>query len=180
MPRKRAESVSVGQRISEMRKKRKMDLAALADKTGYDVAFIQEIEEGNIAPPVGALIQISKALEMESAVFLAENKQKERRKSFRKRTKAYSYKTLNPGSRDKHLWAYMVTLAPKKEHEKVEYKHDGEEFIHVLEGRIELKVGKETHELKKGGSFHFDSSTPHQLKNLSAKESKLLVVVFTP
>jgi quercetin dioxygenase-like cupin family protein len=74
----------------------------------------------------------------------------------------------------------LVTLAPKKEHEKVEYKHDGEEFVHVLEGRVELKVGKETHQLKKGGSFHFDSAMPHQLKNLSSKESKLLVVVFTP
>jgi quercetin dioxygenase-like cupin family protein len=180
MPRKRAESKSLGERILEMRKKRKLELPELAEQTGLDPEVLEQIEKGKLAPPVGTLIQISKALALDSGALLAEDKKKERQKTYRKRTKSYSYKTLNPGSWDKHLWAYMVTLEPKKKHEMVEFKHDGEEFVHVLEGRVEVQVGKEPNVLKKGDSCHFNSSIPHQLRNLSTKKSKLLVVVYTP
>ncbi len=180
MAKKKTDAMSLGERIRAMRKKQKLSDDQLAEKTGYDAEYIRGIESGEISPPVGALIQISKALAVESAAFLKNDKKKERRKSYRKRTKAYSYRNLNPGAQDNHLWAYMVTLAPKKAHEKVEYKHEGEEFVHVMEGRVEIRVGKETHVMKKGASLHFDASTPHQLRNLSTKESKLLVVVYTP
>jgi quercetin dioxygenase-like cupin family protein len=129
---------------------------------------------------VGTLIQISRALAVDSAVLLAEDRKKERRRSYRKRTKAYSYQTLTPGAEDKHVWAYLVTVEPKKMHESVEYKHEGEEFVYVLEGRVEVQVGKEVHRLVKGAALHFNSALEHTLKNLSAKQSKLLVVVYTP
>jgi quercetin dioxygenase-like cupin family protein len=119
-------------------------------------------------------------LAIESAALLAEDKKVERRRSYKKRTKSYSYTNLNPGAEDKHLWAYMVTLDPRKDHKMVEFKHEGEEFIYVMEGRIEAQVGDEAHILKKGASLHFDSSKPHNLRNLSSKNSKLLVVVYTP
>ena len=117
---------------------------------------------------------------MDSASLLAEEKKKERVKSYIKRTKAYSYKTLTAGAEDKHLWAYLVTLEPKKQHEMVVYKHEGEEFVYVVEGRVEIQVGKQINVIKKGQSLHFNSSISHNLKNLSTKQSTLLVVVYTP
>jgi quercetin dioxygenase-like cupin family protein len=141
---------------------------------------LKKIEEGKISPPVGALIQISRALAVDSATLLAEEKRKERIQSYRKRTKAYSYKSLTPGAEDKHLWAYLVTLDPKKEHEMVAYKHEGEEFVYVLEGKVEIKVGDDLNVIKKGGTLHFNSGLPHNLRNLSAKQAQLLVVVYTP
>lgn len=180
MATKKKESPTLGERIASMRKKLKMDMDTLAYKTGCTVELLEQIEKGEVAPPVGTLIQISRALAIDSAALLAEDKKKERRRSYRKRTKSYSYKTLTPGAEDKHLWAYMITMEPKKEHEKVEYKHEGEEFIYVLEGRVEVQVADEVNILKKGAALHFNSSLPHTLKNLSTKESKLIVVVFTP
>lgn len=180
MPKKPTRSETLGERIQRMRKKQKWDLEALAEKTGQKPEYLQDIEDGKVSPPVGALIQISRALAVDSATLLAEDKKKERRRSYRKRTKAYSYKNLTPGAEDKHVWAYLVTMEPKRAHANVEYKHEGEEFVYVLEGRIELTVGKETHVLKKGAAHHFNSGLDHSLRNLSAKESKLLVVVYTP
>ncbi len=180
MARKPSTRGSLGERIQAMRKNRTMTPEALAEQAGVSPEYLREIEEGKVSPPVGALIQISRALAVDSGTLLAEDKKKERLKSYRKRTKAYSYKTLNPGAEDKHLWAYLVTLEPKKVHENVEYKHEGEEFVYVLEGRVELTVGKETTVLKKGTAHHFNSSVEHSLRNLSAKESKLIVVVYTP
>ncbi len=180
MAKKAAESKSLGETIRTMRKKVAVSLESLAHKTGYDEQYLEDIEEGKIAPPVGALIQISRALAVDSAALLAEDKKKERRRSYRKRTKAYSYRTLNPGAEDKHLWAYLITLEPKKVHEGVVFRHEGEEFIYVLEGRVQLQVAGEVMALKKGSSHHFNSALEHTLKNLSSNQTKLLVIVYTP
>ncbi|MCX5862469.1 MAG: XRE family transcriptional regulator [Desulfomonile sp.] len=180
MAKKSDRVLGVGDRIREMRKKLNVDLNQLSEKTGYAADYLKEIEEGTIAPPVGALIQISRALAIDSATLLAEEKKIERRKSYRKRTKAYSYKSLTPDAEDKHLWAYLITLDPKKAHDMVEYKHEGEEFVYVLEGRVEIQVGQEPNILKRGSSLHFNSGTAHNLRNLSSKISQLLVVVYTP
>jgi quercetin dioxygenase-like cupin family protein len=180
MPKKATKSQTLGERIRNMRENQTVDLDSLAQKTGYSLDFLKKIEEGKISPPVGALIQISRALAVDSATLLAEEKRKERIQSHRKRTKAYSYKSLTPGAEDKHLWAYLVTLDPKKEHEMVAYKHEGEEFVYVLEGKVEIKVGDDLNVIKKGGTLHFNSGLPHNLRNLSAKQAQLLVVVYTP
>ncbi len=138
-----------------------------------------KIEEGKLSPPVGALINISRALAIDSKTLLSEEKKK-RRQSYIKRTKAYAYRSLTPDSEDKHLWAYLVALEPKKQHEMVAYKHEGEEFMYVLEGRVQVTIGEEAHELKKGQTIHFNSGVTHNLRNLSSKDSKLIVVVYTP
>ena len=180
MPKRPEKTQSVGERIRIMREKQQIDLKTFSEKTGYSVEYLQEIEQGKVAPPVGTLIQISRALAVDSSSLLAEVKRKERRQSYLKRTKAYAYKCLTPGAEDKHLWAYLVTLEPKKQHEMVAYKHQGEEFLYVLDGRVEVQVGDEKSEVKKGGSLHFDSGLTHDLKNLSTKPTKLLVIVYTP
>jgi quercetin dioxygenase-like cupin family protein len=172
--------LTLGERIRSMREKQQMDLAGVSQKTGISLDQLQNIEEGKVAPPVGTLIQISRALAVDSSSLLAEDKKKERRQNYLKRTKAYAYKCVTPEAEDKHLWAYLVTLQPKKEHEMVAYKHEGEEFVYVLEGRVQVTVGEEAHVVKKGGTLHFDSNMAHHLKNLSSTQSKLLVVVYTP
>ena len=180
MPKKKDPSKTLGERVREMRAKKKISLEGFAHQIGADPTYLERIEDGRVSPPVGMLIQISRALAIDSATLLSESKKQERVKSYKKRTKAYSYKNLTPGAEDKHLWAYLITLDPKKEHAKVEYKHEGEEFVYVMDGKVQVTVGTKEHELKKGASLHFMSSTPHTLKNLSTKQSKLLVVVYTP
>ncbi|MEJ2718250.1 MAG: helix-turn-helix transcriptional regulator, partial [Deltaproteobacteria bacterium] len=122
MAKKAAKSESLGERIRKMRTRQKMDLETLAQQTGYDRDYLEKVEQGKVSPAVGTLIQISRALAVDSASLLAEDRKKERRRSYRKRTKAYSYKNLVPSAEDKHLWAYLITLEPKKTHESVEYK----------------------------------------------------------
>jgi quercetin dioxygenase-like cupin family protein len=177
---KREEKIqSLGERIRMMRERQHLNIKQLAEKTGYKEEYLNKIEEGKISPPVGALISISRALAVDSKTLLSEDRRK-RRQSYVKRTKAYAYRSLTPDAEDKHLWAYLVALEPKKQHEMVAYKHEGEEFMYVLEGRVEITVGEEAHELKKGQTIHFNSGVNHKLKNLSSKESKLIVVVYTP
>jgi quercetin dioxygenase-like cupin family protein len=179
MPKRPEKTQSLGDRIRLMRERQRLDIGELADKTGYSQEYLMKIEEGKLSPPVGTLISISRALAVDSKTLLSEEKKK-RRQSYIKRTKAYAYRSLTPDAEDKHLWAYLVALEPKKQHEMVAYKHEGEEFMYVLEGKIQVTVGEQVYELKKGQTIHFNSGVTHNLRNLSSKDSKLIVVVYTP
>jgi quercetin dioxygenase-like cupin family protein len=76
--------------------------------------------------------------------------------------------------------AFLVTIDAKQDHKMVEYKHEGEEFLYVLKGHIEVVVGENQHLLKKGETLHFNSGITHKLRNVSDDEAKLLVVIYTP
>ena len=181
---KKLDEKSFGAKMEQLRHLRKMSFEKLANKTGLSQRYLKEIEEGIVTPPVSAVIQIAKALAIDSGSFLSfeeqEASERRRRESFTKRTQAYSYKTLTPEAETKHMKAFLVTIDPRQDHKMVEYKHEGEEFLYVLKGHIEVTVGENQNLLKKGETLHFDSGITHKLRNLSNEEAKLLVVIYTP
>jgi quercetin dioxygenase-like cupin family protein len=67
-----------------------------------------------------------------------------------------------------------------KDHKGVGYQHEGEEFVYVLTGHIEVTVGDHVNDLKEGQSLHFNSGVRHKLKNVGQKKAELLVVIYTP
>jgi transcriptional regulator with XRE-family HTH domain len=171
-------------RMKKLRTKKGLSLKQLANETGYSSQYLEKIEKGEVIPPVSAIIQIAKALSVESGAFLSAEQQRaseeRRRKSFLVRTEAYAYQTLTPGAETKHLKAFLVTVDPGKEHKGVDYHHEGEEFIYVLDGKVEVMVGEERNVLKTGQSLHFNSAISHKLRNLSEKRAKFIAVLYTP
>ena len=184
MATKKIDEKSFGAKMKQLRELRKMSFEQLANKTGFSQRYLKEIEEGIAIPPVSAVIQIAKALAIDAGSFLSAEEQeaseKRRRESFYKRTQAYSYKTLTPDAETKHMKAFLVTIDPRQDHKMVEYKHQGEEFVYVLRGHVEIMVGESQNFLKKGETLHFNSGITHKLRNLGDEEAKLLVVIYTP
>jgi len=181
---KKIDEKSYGAKMKQLRQLRKISFEQLANKTGFSQRYLKEIEEGIIIPPVSAVIQIAKALAIDSGSFLSaeekEASEKRRKESFYKRTQAYSYKTLTLDAETKHMKAFLVTIDPRQNHKMVEYKHEGEEFLYVLKGHVEVRVGEDQNLLKKGETLHFNSGITHKLRNLSDEAAKLLVVIYTP
>jgi len=181
---KRTDEKSFGAKMKQLRQLKQVSLETLANKTGYAQRYLKEIEEGIVIPSVSAVIQIAKALSVDSGSFLSaeeqEKSEKRRRESFLKRTQAYAYKTLTPDAQTKHMKAFLVTIDAHQDHKMVEYRHEGEEFVYVLKGQIEVIVGENTNLIKKDETLHFDSGLIHKLRNLSSEEAKLLVVIYTP
>lgn len=176
------EVAHVGEKIRKVRQKKKITLEQVANDTGCRIDYLRRIETGKAVPPVGTLLQISRALKIDSGVLLKEDRSAvERRiKAYRKRTESYAYTTLAPGAEDKHLKAFLVTVDPMKDHKGVGYQHEGEEFVYVLKGEVEITVGEHVNRMKEGGSLHFNSGIRHKLSNIGKKKAELLVVVYTP
>ncbi len=183
MPRKKAEKlVPIGKKIKKARTSKKITLDALANETGFSVDYIKSVESGKSIPPVGTLLQISRALEIDSSFLLKEQETsvEDRIKAYAKRTDNYAYTTLTPGAENKHLKAFLVTIDPGQEHTGVGYQHEGEEFVYVLSGKIEVHVGDHINVLDANRSLHFNSGIKHQLKNISEEIAELLVVIYGP
>jgi len=182
MPRKKSTPQPVGKRIKKVREDKNITLDRMANETGYSIDYLKKIESGKIIPPVGTLLTISRALDLDSGYFLKEQESNlsKRIKAYTKRTENYAYTTLTPGAENKHLKAFRVTVDPLGEHTGVGYLHQGEEFVYVLSGRIEVTVGEHVNKLKTGDSLHFNSGIRHKMRNTAKKETELLVIVYGP
>ncbi|MGA8178593.1 MAG: XRE family transcriptional regulator [Desulfobacterales bacterium] len=172
--------VPVGKKIKQERLKKKMSLDRVANETGFSIDYLKKVESGKNIPPVGALLQIARALEIDSGLFLKEQESnlKNRIKAYTKRTENYAYTTLTPGAENKHLKAFKVAIEPMTDHKGVGYQHEGEEFVYVLSGKIEVIVGDHVNTLDTGESLHFNSGIRHKLRNIGDEKAELVVVIY--
>ena len=174
--------VPVGKKIKKIRTDKKITLDGMANETGLAIDYIKKIESGKERPPVGTLLQIAKALEVDSGFLLKDqaSSRKTREKAYKKRTDDYAYTTLTPAAENKHLKAFRISIEGMQEHKGVSYQHEGEEFVYVLSGKVEVTVGQHVNKLKSGDSLHFNSGIQHKLKNVGKDDAELLVVLYVP
>lgn len=183
MPRKKSAAQSpIGKKIKKIRLEKKIALDRIANETGCSLEYLKAIESGRQIPPVGTLLQISRALEIDSGLLLKEQESNlsKRIKAYTTRTESYAYTTLTPGAENKHLKAFRVTIDPMQAHKGVGYQHEGEEFVYVLAGKVEVIVGEHQNILAEGQSLHFNSGIRHQLRNISQQQAVLLVALYSP
>lgn len=174
--------LSLGKRVKEARSRLGISLEELAQRSGYTAKVISAIEEEQMVPPVALILQLSRILklDMESDDSAGTAVTRLRARSHKRRVDSYAYQALTRPKTDMHLRAYQVTIEPKTEHKGVEYHHEGEEFIYVLEGELAIQIGDNMNTVKKGQSIHFDSSLHHKLNNPSSQTAMLLVVIYVP
>jgi len=172
----------IGKRIKKTLLDKKMSLDTMANETGLSKETLTNIEAGEKRPSVGNLLQISRALHIDSGFLLKEQDEalEERSRAYTKRTDNYAYTTLTPGAENKHLKAFKVAVEPRQDHQGVGYQHEGEEFVYVLSGSVEIVVGEHANRLKEGDSLHFNSAIRHNLRNIGDRRAELLVVIYGP
>ncbi len=172
-----------GARLRKLREGRGWSVEALAEATGQPPEFIAQVEAEAISPPVSFLLGLAGALGVDPGTFLRKEEQatiRDRRlESYVRRTQNYSYQALTEGGAHDHLRAFMVTIEPHQTHKPVAYKHEGEEFVYVISGELELTLGSKALVLKAGEHSHFNSYIPHKLKSLSSEHTRCLVVLYT-
>jgi transcriptional regulator with XRE-family HTH domain len=176
----------IGARIRAIREEKGVSLEELSKLTGFEVAFLSGIETNQVQPQLGTMIKLSKALDSALGRLVSGTGEKlysitrksERRAAARSTTKTgkkhlYSYKSLAPDVKGRHMEALMVQLLAAKEKEVS--VHEGEEFVFVLDGTVLLEIGDERFELDPGDSAYYLSTTPHII---SAKEGKATILAI--
>jgi quercetin dioxygenase-like cupin family protein len=174
----------IGTRIRAIREEKGASLEDLSKLTGFEVAFLSGIESNQVQPQLGTMIKLSKALDSAFGRLVSGTgdrlysitRKSERRAAARSTSKTgkkhlYSYKSLAPGVKGRHMEALLVQLLTATE--KDISVHDGEEFVFVLDGTVILEIGGERFELEPGDSAYYLSTTPHLI---AAKEDKATIL----
>ncbi len=186
------EEVRVGERIKEFREKKGLSLKDLADLTGFSTALLSQMENHLVSPSLGTLIKLASALNVRVGDFWGETKgepftivrKDERKKVSRFASKdgvkyGYSYESLGFDKKDRHMEPFIVTLEPATIPTTKTSVHEGEEFIFVLEGEMEVILGNHTDVLYPGDSIYYDSTIPHRVQCHQNKITRILAVLYT-
>jgi len=190
---KQFEEVRVGEKIKALREKKGLSLKELADLTGFSTALLSQMENHLVSPSLGTIIKMARALSVRVGDFLGETegepytivRKEERKKVSRFASKdgvkyGYSYESLGFEKKDRHMEPFIVTLEPATVKTAKTSVHEGEEFIFVLEGEMEVILGNHTDILYAGDSIYYDSSIPHRVQCHQDKITRILAVLYAP
>ena len=176
----------IAPRLRGLRDALDMSVEDLAAKTGVSVQTISTYESGETEIPAGFLMKVAHCCNVDLTVLISglephltgyslvrrgEGLSVERRKD-------YDYKSLAYRFSGRKMEPFLITVPPKAPTEMTLASHSGQEFIHVTEGRLELRLGEETLELEPGDSLYFDSQTPHALRGLDDHHAVFLDVIL--
>jgi transcriptional regulator with XRE-family HTH domain len=185
-----AEINKVAERVRTYRERLEMTVDTLAEKSGVSAAVIAAVEAGEVYPALGVLVKLSRALGQRLGTFMDDQYKPdpvivrfEERTGEQVSHKAgasggFRYFPLGRGKADRHIEPFYIEIV---EDATAQFSsHEGEEFIVVVSGEVELIYGGETHLLKAGDSVYYNSVVQHLLKAANGKSAAIYAVVFMP
>lgn len=183
----------VGERIKKVREKAGISLQSLAEKCGYSSALLNQIENHLVSPPLGALAGIAHALGVKIGELWGEKakdpytivRKGDRRQVSRFASKegvayGYSYESLGYGKRDRHMEPFLIRLEPPTVKDPRPSVHEGEEFLFVLVGKMEVHLDGHTDVLEPGDSIQYDARIPHRVTCHGGEPAEVLAVIWNP
>ena len=189
-PKSRRAVVTPGVALKSLRTSRGWTLADVARKTGIPVATLSKVENGKTELTMDRMLRISVALEVNIADLFGAPAREETKRDRARR----SITRLGEGNivascygdycyhaqdlLEKRAAPLIATIRARTLEEFGEYhRHEGEEFLLVLEG--ELSLHTDTYapvSLKKGESIYFDSEMGHAYICASEEACRLLLI----
>jgi len=175
-------TTGIGPRLRLLRTQRGFSLAEVAAAAGISVGFLSALERSQTSASVGTLRRLARYYRTNILEFFdahelgtrlvrpAKRKVLEAGPGVRMELLAWGNTVMEP-----HLFRIKPQAGSGES-----YAHEGEEFLFVLRGELEIALAGEEYHLKRGDSFYFESATPHRWKNPGPEETWLLWVNTPP
>ena len=185
----------VGEKIKSIRETKQISVSELAERTGLAEEQINRIENNVDIPSLAPLIKIARALGVRLGTFLDDQDEVGavvcRKEELNNSTISFSnnamnarthmqYHSLSNSKADRHMEPFIIDIQTTEETNYELSSHEGEEFILVMEGAVEIAYGKKTHVIEAGDSIYYDSIVPHHVHGYKGQAAKILAVVYTP
>lgn len=186
---------AVGAKIKGLRESKNLSVEEIAERSGLSAAQIASVENDETLPSLGPLIKIARALGVRLGTFMDDNDALGpvvSRAADRDSTsisfsndatdarKHMEYHPLAKQKAGRHMEPFIVDINPGEEKDFNLSAHEGEEFIYVMNGQVEISYGKEAYQLGEGDSIFYDSIVKHHVHGAPGKSAKILAVVYIP
>jgi len=169
---------SAGAHLRQLRLQRGLSLAQVAKAAGISQGFLSALERSRMSASVGTLRRLAGFYKTNILDFFHPSDSEGRLVTPNRR----KILQAGPGVRMELLaWGktvmepHLFCIAPKSGSGEG-YSHEGEEFLFVLQGELEIEVQSERHRLKAGDSLYFESAAAHRWFNPGRTEARVLWV----
>ena len=187
---RRDDEVEIGQRIKTLRKTKGLSLLELSRAAGISESTLSRVENGQTLVSAHHLYQLSKTLGVDITEFFETGSRpiangirsiSRRGEGVPLSTSRYEALVLCTDLANKRMHPAIDTVTITRIDEAGGFsRHDGEEFLLVLEG--ELTLATEFYEpliLHQGDSIYFDSNMGHAYLSADGGPVRILVVATT-
>ena len=180
-------------KVKDIRERQNMSIEELSEKSGVKIEVLEAMENGDIIPSLTPLTKMARALGVRLGTFLDDAPQIgpvvvregkpdnvyyfSGREDVTNNT-GLEYHALGAGKIDRNIDPFIIDVDIEDDEYELS-SHEGEEFIYVLDGEIEVVYGKDSFIIGKGDSIFYDSVVPHHLHS-NGQPSKILAVLNTP
>jgi transcriptional regulator with XRE-family HTH domain len=186
MTRPSLKGTELAARIRLLRQEKGITLADLAARAGVTKGFLSQVERGMKAPSISTLMRVAQVLDVTVGALFEGGKKPEPVYSIVRVDERQRY------AREGSLYGYHYeAIAFRKTQKKMEpfivfpplrtphkfFRHEGDEMMLVLSGRIQVDLAGELIVLRPGDCIYFDASTPHRSRSVGKRLSRALVVV---
>lgn len=185
-------SYDLGNKLRQLRLKKKIALVDLGKHTGLSASMISQLENGKLVPTLPTLARIAMVFDVGLDYFFTDKRRKRlfsvvkanERMRFPERsdspTPGYFFECLAFSAQDKSLQAYLAEFPVRSAKDTTEHMHEGAEFFHVITGDVIIRYQDDEHLLETGDSVYFDSSAPHSYRAAGEITAKAIVITTPP
>ena len=175
--------MQIGKKIKRLRLEKGLTQEELGERTDLSKGFISQVERDLNSPSIETLFSILNVLGSKPKDFFDDEQArtkvvftKEEQTIYVDEDKNYKLHWLISESNENEMEPVLITLGPAGQFKQFEPSLS-ETFIFVLQGSVELILGKQRYTASTGESLYFEASDHHLLQNSSDDEAKVIYVV---
>jgi transcriptional regulator with XRE-family HTH domain len=181
----------IGERIRKMREVQELTREEVCGLAGLSAERLAALEEGREVPSIGVVIKLSRVLGSKVGGLLHGGASASDVLTICRAgevgvgydqgdtDQGYTYRSLTrPGTPGHGMEPFLLTFDPRVTDAKP-LAHDGQEFVYILDGEIELLYDGQRRTLRPGDSAYLDASRPHLFRGLGDTPSRMLAVVWS-
>ncbi|PWC84738.1 hypothetical protein TSH100_17170 [Azospirillum sp. TSH100] len=173
--------------MKRLRTAARLTLQQLSERSGVSVSTLSKIENGQLSPTYEKIAALASGLGVEVGELFGQVPKPTPlgRRSITKagsgvvyETDQYRYEAVNADLPNKRFVPLVATIKARSTQEFNELpRHDGEEFIYVLEGEVTVHTDFYTpFTLSRGDSCYFDSTMGHACVSAGDDDARVLWV----
>ena len=183
----------VGRRIREARRDRGLSARQVAGASGVGVSTLYKIEAGTISPTVATLVKIARALGSSVAELTGESRAEREVVLFRPPRVApsgtgdrqldgtgFSGSLVAAGLESPRIFSVLIDIEEGGSSGSEPMRHEGEELVVCLRGRVEYRVGERTFTLGPHAALQYKAHLPHTWRNVGRGTCRVLVAMTPP
>ena len=183
--------LDLGLKLKRMRSERSWTLEEVSRRTGVARSTLSKIENGQMSPTYDVLQRITRGMELDLVELFDTRRQTVpfgRRSVIRAgggeslHTSAYHYEVLATDLSYKRMLPFKAKISARSLEDFPDWvRHEGEEFLCVLSGQVEVHTEFYAPViLKVGDSIYFDSTMGHALVSVGADDAEVLWICTSP